>query len=537
MLSTSLLSKGHTAPQMSNAALGVCVYDAKLSGRGQDCRPQESELGDDFKPMQRALEIILILVIIGTTLTFGGVQPLTLSLMEVTLLLCLLARLVQQARQGEVNLRLPIWPALFLALVGLQVVPLPSSLVGWLAAARVAGPDVAGLSQAHANRMTISIYPHDTLVAFFKLLAYVCAFILAADVFDSRKRRSLLVRTLIGLGLFEAAYGTVQYLTGWQKIFAYTKVYYTEEATGTYINHNHFAGFLELTTPFVLGFVFYAFQNWTGARKDGARPTPSRAPGAAGGQVLLYTFLMTLMVIAVILSRSRAGIIVTIIAIVFVALLAWLRLRRRAWMVGLLLFLVIAAGYGLWIGLGPILTRFEQLGATHELAVEGRISFWKDSIPLIRDYPVAGVGLGNFGTAFRHYQTSMVTLYVDHAHNDYLEFASETGVLGTALLFLPILYLLGKMTLFVAKDPRRFRPTIVLGCVGSTLGIVLHSFIDFNLQVPANALTFAVILGIGYKACCVEPLEETQPAAPAQEARPIRRPNHRQPDVQRAHHP
>jgi O-antigen ligase len=93
---------------------------------------------------------------------------------------------------------------------------------------------------------------------------------------------------------------------------------------------------------------------------------------------------------------------------------------------------------------------------------------------------------------------------VNHAHNDYLEFASDTGLLGVALLFLPILYLLAKMIISFLDDPRRYRRSITLGCIGSSLALLIHSMTDFNLQVPANALIFAVVLGIGYKATCVE---------------------------------
>jgi O-antigen ligase len=144
------------------------------------------------------------------------------------------------------------------------------------------------------------------------------------------------------------------------------------------------------------------------------------------------------------------------------------------------------------------------------LQMEGRISIWKDTLHLVRDYPLTGAGLGTFGLAFRHYQTDLVNLYVDHAHNDYLEFAADTGLLGVALLFLPILYLFFKMIVSFLVDPRRYRPAVTLGCIGSTLGMLIHSATDFNLQIPANALIFAVVLGMGYKAACVERRTERQ---------------------------
>jgi O-antigen ligase len=476
--------------------------------------------------MSKVLEWLLIAVVVGSTLAFGGVQPLTYSLVELTLFLGLLALLWHQAREGRIEIRLPVGPALFAFWVLLQVIPLPSSLIVLLSPARFVGPDAGGRAAVH-SWATLSLYPHNTWLSWIKFLAYLSAFALAAYVFDSRRRRSTLVKALIYLGIFEAAYGLIQYFTGWQKIFTYTKQYYREEATGTYINHNHFAGFLELTLPFVMAYVFYYFQMWMDARRQRRSLSSPAGRASAGIQCLLYLFLLLIFVVAVVLSRSRGGILATAFTVFVVAVLAQFRARRKAWLVGLSIFMLIAVAYGLWIGLDPVLARFEQMRGEHYFQFEGRLSFWKDSMGLIREYPLAGIGLGDFDIGFRRFQTSWVTFFVDHAHNDYVEFAVETGLVGAALLFLPMLYLLGKMIVSFLKDSRRYRPAILLGCIGSTLAILLHSITDFNLQVTSNALLLSVVLGIGYKAAHLEPADERrqQPAGQFRErpAAPARR--------------
>jgi O-antigen ligase len=356
----------------------------------------------------------------------------------------------------------------------------------------------------------LSIYPHDSVVALAKFLAYLGAFLLAACLYDSRKRRSTLLRILILLGCFEAVYGIVQYLTGWQKIFTYTKQFDLQEATGTYINRSHFAGLLELTLPFVVALLFYSFGLWSEGRHVDMNTPPAVRRGSPGSQLLVYVFVLLIMVMAVLFSRSRMGILATLFSILFMFLAALVRLKvgRRAWMGGVFLFLFCVLAYAIWIGLGPVLARFEPAYESGYLQMEGRISIWRDALQLVRDYPLTGAGLGTFGLAFRHYQTTAVNFYVDHAHNDYLEFAADTGLLGVALLFLPIFYLCLRMIISFLTDPRRYRPAVTLGCIGSTLGMLIHSATDFNLQIPANALIFAVVLGIGYKAACVERGEE-----------------------------
>src|SRR5215471_19115450 len=189
--------------------------------------------------MNKVLEWLLIAAVVGSTLAFGGVEPLVYSLLEVALFWGFLALLWHQAREGKIEIRLCIWPLLFAFLILLQVIPLPLSLILKLSPARFVGPAAEGWPP-NSSWVTLSIYPHSTWLAWIKFLAYFSAFMLSAYVFDSRRRKSALVKALIYLGLFEAAYGSIQYLTGWQKIFTYTKQYYIDEATGTFINRNHF---------------------------------------------------------------------------------------------------------------------------------------------------------------------------------------------------------------------------------------------------------------------------------------------------------
>ncbi len=450
---------------------------------------------------------------IGTVLAFGGVQPISYSLMEIVLFAVVLLVLLTEGRRSKSGLHLPIWPLLFALWVALEFIPLPVSWVIRLSPARALDPNLAG-----AHSATLSINPHDTAMMLMKFVAYLAAFLLAAYFFDSGKRKSMLLTALMGLAIFEAAYGAVQYLTGWQKIFTFTKQYYTTEATGTYINHNHFAGLLELALPFVVASVFYCFQLWSEGRVAGGRSR--RVPDAWGSEGLrafFYLFLAVIVVVGAICSKSRGGIVGIALSVVLVAVLAQLKTGQRVWLAGLVLFLVCVGAYGMWIGLGPLAERFQAVGQKGYLEESDlRVPIWRDDLRLIHDYPLAGTGLGTFGLGFRHYQTTGVDLFFDHTHNDYLEVASDTGLVGAALLFIPIFVLLARMIGSFLSDSRRYRRSVTLGCIGSVAALLLHSATDFNLQIPANALIFAMALGIGYKAGVVERRQERQLAdAPA----------------------
>jgi O-antigen ligase len=111
-----------------------------------------------------------------------------------------------------------------------------------------------------------------------------------------------------------------------------------------------------------------------------------------------------------------------------------------------------------------------------------------------------GTGLGTFAVAFRRYQTTSLDLLIDHAHNDYLEVTTDTGILGAGLLFIPIIGLLFKMILAYVEARNPYRRSVLLACIGGSAALLIHSAMDFNLQIPANALLFAVVLGLGCKA-------------------------------------
>lgn len=459
--------------------------------------------------MTRKFEVFLALILVGSTFALGGVQAITYSLVEILVFLLVIVFLWRQKRQGRIDLPLPIWPLLFVLWIALQLLPLPRSFLravsqahrltlAWLAPIQHAG--VWG---------TLSIDPSTTLVAFFKVLAYVGVFILAIQMFDSARRKNTIVTTLIALGCFEAGYGILQFLLGWNKIFGYTNPYDSWVATGTYINRNHFAGLMDLTVPLAFASAFHTYQLWSDPRRR-AVSTKSRGESPLEFRIVFFLFLAVIMVIGSVFSYSRGGILSVAFALIALSVLTIFKVRRKSW--GILIggLATLALGFSLWVGVGGLVHRFVKMGQAGYMSTQRRTMIWNDTLHLFASNPILGTGLGTYKDALRPFQAHLVDLTIDHAHNDYMEFGVETGLIGFALLFIPIFYLLVRMVISFLKDHRRYRSAILLGCIGSTLGLLIHSLMDFNLQVPANAMIFAAILGIGYKAACVEPRQEEQ---------------------------
>jgi putative inorganic carbon (HCO3(-)) transporter len=460
-------------------------------------------------------ERLLALIILGTALAFGGVVPLAYSSMEIAVFILLFVVLALECFRGQVTLRWP-WPVcILIAWVLLEIIPLPRAVIRLLSPVREHLMASVNPQWVSGSLWTLSIDPHRTLLYLMRLLAYAGAFALAAWAFNPRKGKSPLVNGLILLGTFEALYGLYQYLTNHQKIFGYTKVAYATDATGTYINRNHFAGLLELIVPLVIAVGFYQFQVWQ--RERWQIQHSSSEANVAAYRGFFYIFLAILMGLAAICSHSRMGIFGLLTSLIFIFLLGQARSGLGIWKAVSLLVVFGILAYGSWLGLGPALRRFENIGKPGYLENEGRLQIWEDSKDLIHDYPVTGTGLGTFGEAFRHYQRHLTYAFVSHAHGDYIEFTCDIGLLGALLLFGSIFWLWLKSIRAFWGEMSPYRHAIILGCIGSTMAILIHSTTDFNLQIPANALILATILGINYKAVC---LRKQERAAPAEAAPP-----------------
>jgi len=133
------------------------------------------------------------------------------------------------------------------------------------------------------------------------------------DLAAHEPSRRAILWTLAGAGAFQAIYGLAEYFSGHQRIFGYVKTRYTEVATGTFINRNHYAGYLEMTLPLTIALAATAISRLRGAREDDR--------GRLAFRAALVLIVALTMATALICSRSRMGIASMTVAIVGVGLL------------------------------------------------------------------------------------------------------------------------------------------------------------------------------------------------------------------------
>jgi O-antigen ligase len=359
----------------------------------------------------------------------------------------------------------------------LQVVS-PSSLEIYRAAAQV-GAGGRWFPGLPSLRGPISVAPSATIDTTLELLACIIVFALVTDLAarESRRRRWRITIPFLAVALLEAVLGILQAGAGSK----------AAGVTGTYQNHNHFAGLLEMSLPFAAMFALGAWRRVT--RREGVAWVAIL--GAWGGLAAVAAMLL-----AVAASLSRMGFIASLAGLFVSGTAAVVMEERRR---GRRKWLPVAATAGVVLVLAAFLpsTRFiQRFGAATgpgDVASDARFGIWRDAVHLAEAFPVLGCGLGAFQSANMRYQTVTPLLTVNFAHNDYLQLLAELGVVG----------FLGLMTVAAVVYRRLFRnlweqrePYLYAACLGSLVAISLHSFVDFNLYKPANALVAAWVAGL-----------------------------------------
>ena len=442
--------------------------------------------------MRRVIEAGLLVAVAAAVLAFGGTAPQFFAITQGIILLLGTVHLLTGRRSSATLARLPVAvPFLLIALVLLQIIPLPLSL------ARVLGTSLPDLPRR--SYFTVSAAPYDTISHLLQLATYITAFYLILRLCEEQKAKKRLVVSLLAIGVFEAFYGLIQYLTGWQQIFTYVKKFYLEEATGTYVNRNHFAGLLEMILPFAV--VLALQQAWTLRRK--MRNEPGRAKrilsSTAFPLFVFWIFLAGILFAALAFSRSRMGIISALVSLIAMLTLAGTTsLSARGRVAVGALFLLGIVGLAVWIGSDPVISRFETLSDQYNRPGQDRLSVWRDTLHLIRRHPVLGSGFGTFAVVYPSVQTAFLNNLVDHAHCDYLEIAAELGIPGAVLVFGAIFWILGRTIQRCRKSGEAYDNALSFGCLGGIVAILLHSLADFNLYIPANALVLSIIMALAW---------------------------------------
>ena len=394
---------------------------------------------------------------------------------------------------------------LWLLYLGFTVLPLPHGLHAMLSPESAAQYQLAGVTAWSP----LSLDPYSTAMFGLKSAAYALIFVLVLLLVNSKQRLVLLAYILVLSGVFQAFFGSMMTLSGVEYLLFTKKVDSLGAASGTFVNRNHLAGYLEMTLAIGIGLLL---ASWS--PDDTIRTWKQRARSLLRlilSAKLLLRAMLAIMVIGLVLTRSRMGNTAFFSSMMIAGAIALLMFRvnsgsirqmfakRETRSVVILLSSLMVIDLfivGAWFGVEKVVARIEQSSTTTHDA--DRLEVSKNTIRLWQDYPLVGTGGGSFYTAYPRYRPEVIKYYYNFAHEDYLQIGAETGLVGFGLLGSMVLLSLGAA---LRAMKRRNDPLMRGMAFASVMGIVallIHSTVDFNLQITANSATFMVILALGW---------------------------------------
>lgn len=324
----------------------------------------------------------------------------------------------------------------------------------------------------------------------FMILGGLMFYLFVALYLTVPKYRFIFVMTLLVIALVHVTIGGVQYLRGERfPIFDFIeKVDYGLRATGLYICPNHLAGFLEVSALMGLSVVCWSRQSfWV---------------------KLLAGYGAVICAVGIVLSGSRGGYLSTFAGVLTFGILSFLAIRRahrqQLWISAIGTVVVAAV---LFIGIAAVFTRHYALQSRASRMFSGdvRTEIWKIAVEQFKLSPLQGTGAGTFQYYGRLFRPPSLQADPEYVHNDYLQLLAEYGIIGLvgglAFLGIHIWFGLKALNYLVTERPiARYRLqsdalAINIGSLSALATYVVHSVLDFNLHIPANALLLAFVFG------------------------------------------
>jgi O-antigen ligase len=411
----------------------------------------------------------------------------------------------------------PILLVLFFFFLGgaiLQLIPLPYGLIKVLsphaAAIYKSVPSVGVGGLGTSGWFTLSLAPGLSVAELVKCFFYVLFACLVFKYVRTRKEIQIIVPVMLLTAVFQAFYGLMVFFGGAEKIFGFQRNYSLHSATGTYLDHDYFSGFLEMIFPLSLGYLL-AKAKFFSLKKGLSFKGKIIWLGQEGLQKSLVFGLVSVIIgLGIFFSRSRSGIFVfcATIGLMVIVLSASGRREKRHSRIVLMVFIGVLFVV-LLIGIKPIIKRFSWTALTSQ----ERPVYYKNTIKMIGDFPLSGTGLGTYVYAYPMYRNVFIYGILDHAHDDYLELIAETGLVGAGALIVAAFGLVWLLYSRWGQRRDRFVKSAALGCILGIVALLIHSLTYFNLHNPANAIYFLVLYGLALRTVGVGQADGRSPKA------------------------
>lgn len=321
-----------------------------------------------------------------------------------------------------------------------------------------------------AITILFSVYRYASILENLNLLSYIIIFFIATQALNSEKRLNFFIWALCTIGFFYCGYGILQYYGYLPKVFWAQG----NSLSSRFVNSGSFGAYINVFIFLSIGIIFSSIRILT--------------------RVIAVVFLITFL-IALALSNSRLSWITFALTLAFLIYISfkynYLVDRRTlifSLIIGIMLICVITKFRSL------IWWRLSIAVETQYQSLHQRLDIWIGTLKLILAHPF-GAGAGAFRYIYPTFRIHSDRFFVDYAHSDFLQIASELGFCGLGLFIWFLLSLLKRASGSLRKLPKNIF-FIVSGLICAELSFIFQSFVDFPLQIPANAVLFFITLSL-----------------------------------------
>ena len=453
----------------------------------------------DKSNSDRFLYVLYIALIIWLPLPLGSNRGWAWSLMEIWtsllaigwIILFIRGRISTTPALEQVRYLLYLFAA-WLALLVIQIIPLPFSWLELLSPVKWEIFTSSTAVLALPGSETISVDRFATVQFLLKSISYVTLFVLTLLLINNRERLNQLLTIIVYCGAYQATYGIMLTLTDANSLIFFD--INSQSTNGTFVNRNHFAGYLEMTSAAGIGLLM---ANLNESHSINWRQRIRNTTAWILSKKLHIRIMLAVMVIGLVMSHSRMG-NSAFFSSLLITTMIWLftgkkRPKRSAVLLIGSLILIDIYIVGAWFGVDKVIDRLENT----TVSAETRDEVFRDSLDYIKQHPILGSGGGTFYTVYPYYRKDdSGTGYYNFAHNDYLQIAAETGLIGLTLIGLTVLITLRHALVTLKRRKSVYTRGILFGSIMGITALLIHSSVDFNLQIPANAAMFILLMAL-----------------------------------------
>jgi O-antigen ligase len=444
--------------------------------RTHKTRPKQVDRQVARQSQARQIDAILLYGTFGLLMfgpvAFGAVEPWSIFILEAGSAILMSLWLRKQFLDGGLTVE---WNPLFLPMAGFGLLILLQIVFG------------------------VSAYRHDTISGALLYCAYAMLCFLSAQALQRSSQARTVAVILALYGFTIAALALLQGIAPNGKLFWVRQPSMGGAIYGPYVNHNHYAGLMEMLVPILL---VLSLTRLVGDKER-------LASGVAAA----------IMVGTIFLSGSRGGMLAIFVELAFFAGVLLRRRKATHIALGVVAFAVVLVGLLTWLGGKELTARVSSISteARTELSGGMRLSIDRDALRMFRNKPVLGWGLGTFPVVYPQYRSFYTNFFVNEAHNDYLQLLSEMGLLGFGVMIWFLIVLYRSAMPKIENWMSDVSSAVTLACTLGITGILVHSLLDFNLQIPANAALFYVLCTTAAARPLLQRSKKRKPASPEKE--------------------